>query len=113
VLLLRTSLHIISIVERSLVPVIDLVDGDLRTLPDNLAGVLRKLLQVVQVAGLARDGGQRFVPNDILLLIVFDALPQKLLLLALTKPDLSQYEADLVLKERWLTFIVLEREKLA
>jgi len=56
VLLLDTALHIISIVNQSVLQVVDLVDG-LSTLSDNLAGVLLELLKVLLVDRLVSNGG--------------------------------------------------------
>jgi len=44
--------------------------------------------------------------------MVFYALSQQLLLLTLTKTDLSQNEADLMLKQRGLALVVLTAEQL-
>lgn len=110
-LLLTAALHTFYI--RSLVPVLYLVDGHLSTLSDYLRRVLRKLLQVGFVARLAGHCCQCFMPHYVLLIVVFYALAQKRLLLPLSKANLAQHEADLVLQQSRRFLVMLLAQELA
>lgn len=57
-------------------PVLDFINGHLGALSDDLAGVSGESLQILLVARLTGHGSEGFMPYNIFLFVVLDALSQ-------------------------------------
>ena len=94
-------------------PVFDLPYCNQCTLSNHLARMVHKLVQVLLVFRLACHCCQSLMSNDILLLLVLDALSNQGLLLSLLDAYLPQDKAYLVFEEGGLALEVLLGEKFA
>lgn len=95
----------------SLVPVFDCMDGDEGALSNELVGVLGVLLDESGVLGLTGRGCQGLVPDDVLFLVVVDALQDQVLVISV--PDLADDEADFVFEEAGLSLEIFFTQQLA
>lgn len=91
-------------IQQSLIPVQDGMFGYNGTLPDQLWRMIHKLIKIMHILGLTSNRSQSFMPDNILLFLILNTLPDQVLITFTT--NLPEHKTHLMFQQACLRFEV-------